>query len=762
MKTAKSLLVLVSFLLITVGKSQDKAIKETGDFLLNAGFVQYNMLYNHEVLQRSEFPILHGIEILKMANSEWKSSLSVAPGKNGKTKIKFELECLEGELRSSKLFFSFNFKNWSDQNYVLLPAAIYAGNRFESRRIRYSPKLLNNKDIGKDVGPIISDVPRLNNRKGPSSVSLRSGDLSMPSFGFYDSNLNRSLVIQFSTQSNFGDNGVDFQESSDRKSARLSISAPVVREGTKYFIADNEMASDDQPFDFKTGDKWSVEFQVDVVDNTDLLGLFKTLFTSRHSFYDYSLPEYSISFSQAFSSLENKFNNQNFVEEFGYYSVGMRENYMQDWQIGWTGGLISTLPLFKLGDDQTKRNVIRNLNWLFPEGLAPSGLFWDAGEKGVIWYGGDQRNFHTKNWHLIRKSGDGLFYLIELLNELKKSGVAIEDKWKKGAISVAMALQEIWKNNEQLGQFVNNETGEIIVGGSTSGGIIPAALILASEYFQNDTFKDSALEIGEYYYQNFVKKGLTYGGPGDALQNPDSESAYALLKSFMMLYEKTNDKKWLDRAEVSAQQFSTWVMNYDYSFPEESLFGRLNKKTTGAVWANTQNKHGSPGICTHSGDALLDLYRETGDARYLYLLQEIVRSIPQYLSHQNNPIPGLPNAWMSERINTTDWLEGIGEIMYGSTWAETALMLTVLEIPGVYVDLENNLPIAFDQVELKSFNIESTGMELEIFNPHTEEIKVSIMVDSQKRKLSRRINDSGKLWKEVYINPNETITVKFY
>ena len=57
---------------------------------------------------------------------------------------------------------------------------------------------------------------------------------------------------------------------------------------------------------------------------------------------------------EAMAVLEKKFNDQNWVKENGYYAIGMRENFLQDWQIGWTGGMISTLPLFSEGNLETK------------------------------------------------------------------------------------------------------------------------------------------------------------------------------------------------------------------------------------------------------------------------------------------------------------------------------------------------------------------------------------------------------------------------
>ncbi len=99
--------------------------------------------------------------------------------------------------------------------------------------------------------------------------------------------------------------------------------------------------------------------------------------------------------------------------EHGYYSVGPRTNFLQDWQIGWTGGMISTYPLLFAGGEQTRRNVLRNFDWLFPDGISPSGFFWDAGANGTEWIGGDIRKPHTGNWHLIRKSGDAVFFIVK-------------------------------------------------------------------------------------------------------------------------------------------------------------------------------------------------------------------------------------------------------------------------------------------------------------------------------------------------------------
>jgi hypothetical protein len=92
-------------------------------------------------------------------------------------------------------------------------------------------------------------------------------------------------------------------------------------------------------------------------------------------------------------------------------------------------------------------------------------------------------------------------------------------------------------------------------------------------------------------------------------------------------------------------------MSYNFEFPETSTYGKLEIEAVGAVFANTQNTHGSPGICTHSGLALFKLYRETGDAFYLDLLTDITHAIPQCLAHPQRKMPGVKDGWINERID---------------------------------------------------------------------------------------------------------------
>ncbi|MGK7396412.1 MAG: hypothetical protein ACNS62_17675 [Candidatus Cyclobacteriaceae bacterium M3_2C_046] len=717
---------------------------------------QYDHQQHNLLIYRQQFPS-EG-DHLKARNSEWQVSTKVQPVTDRKDAKDYTitLRCTAGSIQQASVSVDIEINRWSRQNYVLMPGAVYNGNRYDYRRIRYSPKLLDPRDIGPDQPIILSDVPKLAHDDGFSRIQQRTGDMTTPGIGYHDQANSKGFFLLTDQATGLGDTGISITESRDRQSATISLTAPVMRELYKYRITDNRWPSDDQPVDFSAGDEVTLHFRLYSFEAHQLQDLFDRFAVIRKDVIDNGKRRKIIPFSDCFRVQEQKFNQLNWESKHGYYSVGPRNMFLQDWQIGWTGGMISTYPLLWAGNEQTRQNVIRNFDWLFPDGIAPSGLFWDSGEHGDKWYGGDIRKPHTKNWHLIRKSGDGLFYIVKQLMLMEEMQMEVKESWKNGTKGASDALVKIWQDHGQFGQFVDNPTGEVVVGGSTSGGIIPAALCLAYQYFDRKDYLKTAQQAGEYYYQNFVKKGITNGGPGDAMQNFDSESCYALVESYATLYETTGDNKWLKYGSDVARQFSTWVISYNYQFPPGSLFGKLDMYSLGAVNANTQNKHGAPGICTHSGLGLLKLYRATGDTFYLDLLQDISHNLPQYLSHPDRPIAGANLGWMCERVNTTDWLEGIGEITYLTTWAETSLMLTYIEIPGIYVQTDKNYIKVFDNVDAEIKRKTRNRMVLSVTNPTRMTAKVKLVQENEEQMKQPFGQNALLKAREIILKPGET------
>lgn len=696
---------------------------------IQATLTQYDPQQYNLRQARYEASLQEPIRRMDVPTAQWDVHTQVVPIGTQSLQCRVVFYCRQGQLPDATAGIDIRFAQWKESNYVLMPSVAYNGNRYPWRRLRYSPKLYEIQDIGIDKGIILTDVPKLSENGGFSRIQQRSGDFSTPAVGFYDDERQRSMWMLTEQENNLGDYGISFAETRDRKTATASLISPLVREQFVYKNCDNHFPSWDKPATFRAGDSVVFVFRLSVHHSQRLQDLFDAFAGIRKSMAADTILRPSLTYAASMQTLEHKYNNMNFVREHGYYSVGLRENFLQDWQIGWTGGMITTYPLLFAGADSTVRNVLRNFDWLFPNGISPSGFYWDAGRKGTEWLGGDIRKPHTGNWHLVRKSGDGIWYITRQFMLMEKKGIPVKEAWKNGNKRVCDAFVRLWKTYGQLGQFLNSITGELIVGGSTSGAIVPAGLAVAAKYYGEPAYLQAATEIAQYFYSNYTQKGITCGGPGDAVQNLDSESSAALIESYVTLYEATGDKKWLQMGLEAVRQFATWMVSYNYRFNDTTDFGKARIGVMGSVYANTQNKHTAPGICTGSGVGLLKLYHYTGDAFSLDLLRDMAYHIPQYLAHPLKPLDKLPIGYVSERVNINDWEgpETIGYVLPITTWAETSLMLTTAELPGLLVETSIGKVTAFDNVVARVEKNTPRELVVAITNPTPVAARLRVM-----------------------------------
>lgn len=668
---------------------------------------------------------------------EWEiiSKMSRVQERKDAVDLEVSFRLCKGFSESTNVAMRLNFDKWSTNNYVLMPSAVYNGNRFEVRKIAYPPQLCEESDFGADVPTIITDVPRLNIGGERSRIQLLTGDLATPAVGFADFQSKQGFWLLTEQGTGVGESGITMEEDVENQTCHISISAPGVREDVRYTICDTNYPSEDTGADFVEGDTVKLSLRLFFFECEDAQAFFDYFTEIRKDLTGEVKFSHELPFSSAWEIQETKYNTQNWVEEYGYYSVGTLEGVHQDWQIGWVGGLMATYPMLVEGSSLSIERALRNFDFVFNGGQDESGFFHGCGHKGS-WYG-DHFGDLDKKWHLIRKSSDALYYIIKQFMLIRKMEPtrSIPEKWMDGTRKCADAFVNLWTRYGQFGQFVDTETGEIIIGGSASAGIAPAGLALAYQFFGEQKYLVAAEEAAIYYYDHFVKKGYTTGGPGEILQCPDSESAFGLLESFVVLYEVTGEEHWLAKAVDMANQCFTWCVSYDFEFPKESTFGKLNMHTAGSVYANVQNKHSSPGICTLSGDSLFKLYRYTGNLKYLQLIQELSHNLTQYLSREDRPIhaadgKAMPAGWMNERVEMSDWLEPVGEIFYGSCWCEVSNMLTYVEVPGLYVQTDSGFVAAMDHIDYEMKENTADRLVLSIINPTNYNAKIKVFEET--------------------------------
>ena len=676
----------------------------------------------------------------------------------------------QGALGCASAKIKFSFSDWNPENYVMLPGCAYKANRFPTAPHMYPP-FFTKEEYSKQPKELIADnLLRLNELpNGKSVLYCLSGDMSTPAVCIFDASKKRGMILLFpQKEGNLANTGLCLEENESRDAITISLVFPGVRK-ERYWFSHPRTASPDISHDFLPNEELNCNFKLFDFPCEDIPALLNRFFDVRKS-YSSTTDEYLPQpFSHAFSSIEDRLNLDQWHSN-GYYknSYADENNYYSSCMLGWSGGNVAPYVFTLEGNELSAKRGLENFEHYYKYGQDKSGLLYPAVFNGIPLGDGDREDERQYNLCLTRRLGDALYHSVKTLKIMDDKGIPASTFLKNSVNRFADALCKVWRTEKQFGYRIKIDTAEIIIGGSASGAIIPAALATAYHYFGNKEYLSVALESAEYYFKNFLAKGYTNGGPGEALMAPDSESAFGLLESYVVLYEVTNDKLQLERAKMAASLCASWCTSYDYEFPTNSHFANLRRKTVGSVWANAQNKHAAPGICTLSGNSLFKLYRISGDIRYLQLLQEIARCNPRYLAHNSLPIHGsqkygitneVNDGWMCERINMSDW-EGphtVGEIIGGSTWCRYAMLLTYAEIPGIYLQPDTGLLYCFDLVET---TYDKNTNELKIYNPTDYSTKVNLFLEPSTNLTNPIFEDYIIKFKKITIEPKKTIIIK--
>lgn len=720
------IIALLPFLLVSCNSESNKFLEDKFNVELTAQVQYYN---GNKLANVSQFEFTKKRALLEKSNETWECVQTENISNETSMDLTYSFQLTKGEASAAGVAVNFSFNEWDKDNYIIMPAGAYNGNRFDVIKYTYPP--LFKKDKYKVDMPItITDVPRLNKYNGKSRMDLNTGDLTTPAIGIFFPKTKKGIWILTEQSTELGNSVLTLEENEDRTKAQFRISAPCVRE-QKYGMM-NLYESDETGVDWTEKDKATVKCKIFTFDDINSPAELNNQFlTIRKSFgqtnYVNQLP-----FSKAFELMEKQQNEECWDEKNGFYGFG-GDGWNSTWQLGWVGGCMLTHSLSLIGSPISQERAFLNYNNIINKSQAKSGFYYGCGN-GKAWCSDCFSNPFPDNLLLLRKNADALYYFYKycLAQKTIHPDWKMPIEWKKPLGKFADAFVTLWNRHGQFGQFIDIETGEIKVGGTNSAAIAIGGLALASKFENRPELLQTAKEAARYYYNEFVKKGISCGGPGEILQNNDAESAFATLESFITLYEVTGEKEWLKYSEDAAALCATWVVSYDYKFPAASTFGKLDMRSTGSVWASTQNKHGGPGICTFSGDCLLKLYRSTGNKLYLRLLGDIAHNIMQYISREDRQIHKQKSGWANERVNLSDW-EGkqkVGEIFDGSSnWVQTSVMQTVTEIPGIYVNPAKDELFVFDHV-----NATLEGNQIKITNPTKFDATVKIFIDNEPSK----------------------------
>lgn len=692
---------------------------------------------DHHRLQRLLTPLNGAFKASVKANDDsgsWRKQLQVTgvPGQPEALDIIATFQA-DSEKAAGAAFVSFTFSAWNRENYVMVPAAIYNGNRYRSIGNGYNPPYPEDMYYNPAVPWTISNNPRLADSPHTASlIELQTGNASLPAMCFYAARQRKGFIVLTDQQTVFGNSGLTITENAAQDSCTFTISAPAVRQTAPGF-GDFHQSADTIPL-WGKGQLISIHCRVLVFSANGIPDLSQTFMQVRKTLTGENKPRNLLPFSKVLE-LGTAICSGNWTEvPAGAYFKPENNN---DFQLGWVSGMINTYPMLAIDVERERKRVAAEIDFVISKLQGKSGYCYGGiTDKGQLIAEKMHAGF-TPVQAMVRKNGDALLWLLKHLMLLKAQGHAdlIKASWENAAQNLAQAFVNTWKKNGQFGQYIVPETGRIAVFNSTAGAVAPAGLAAAAAYFNNKEFLQTAEEAAAYYFErDVVKQGLTGGNCGDISQDADSESAFGLLESLWALYASTGNPAWLQKAEVQAALCATWVLAYDEVFPPASTIAKLNSHMAGAVFASIQNKHAAPGICTASGDYLFKLYRATGNSLYADLIRDIQHAHAEAVDMPGHSTTNYGWGTSMERIQPSD-AEGknsIGNyINTRNSWTETSGMLMALELPGIYLRTDTPQLYVFDHVNASIIKQDAKGTALSVTNNTPYDATVSVFKETK-------------------------------
>lgn len=666
---------------------------------------------------------------------------------------------LKGTAQEVAVGVEFPFKEWSAENYVFVPAIVYDGNRFDVKDIGYPPYWYDKKEWRLDMPVTTTVQPTLGKAgSGAGKIELNTANATTPLMAFYAPDRQEGWMVLTTQGSPLGNHGLTIEENGDKTEAQFAITAPAVRQ--KRAAGAGFADSGDQAANWKQGESVTIRFRL-YSFKASKLQVLMTRFSEVRKDLNTSVRRESLPFSEAWKLINNLYQTERWDEKIDLYCLskpGTGTSWNFIWQLGWCGGGQCTLPLMMQGDEEVKARAKRNLDVIFSKSQAESGFFnayGNGNEFAGFGYFKPLENDET----FVRSQGDWLYMAQRQFHEIELSGGTVPSHWKTGLRKQADAFLKVWNTYNQFGQFIHVKTGDICIGSSAAGAIVPAGLALASKTYANKEYLLVAEEAGRKFYKDFVLKGYTTGGPGEILSTPDSESAFGLFEAFMTLYEITENKEWIQYASDLLPICASWTVSYDFSFPSQSEMGKIDARSCGSVWASVANKHSAPGICTWSGDSFLKYFRASGDQRALDLITDIAHGLPQYMSRADQKVGNMSPGGLCERVNMSDWegKEGVGGNIFGScSWVEAAAAMTTVQLPGIYAQPDKGLYAVLDNIKAENISDKKGELKLKLTNPTAFAADVKIFSESSQRARKPIASLTAKEMQIIHLEPNET------
>lgn len=682
--------------------------------------------------------------------------------------IKFRVT--SGVAKSAGIAVAFDFTPWSTDNYVLVPAQLYGGNRFRILPLGYAPYIHDPKERPLDMPVTTTNILHLNPDGSHAKVEMNSGNVATPMLSFFNPKKKRGFILLTEQGTRFGNNGLFVEEDAGPKAAqkRISfvVSAPGVRE--QRYVMCGRADSWDHGADWKAGDELTLKFKLYNFPADDLPAFYAKLFDVRKALTGENSYACVTPYSAAADLILKHHNADKWFQgkKYSYYCnhPGNPNPYYQSGGstiFSFPESPILSFPELIAETPERVRRVCLTMDAVMGA-QSKSGLMYAINCDGEIFGEECGQQAQRRTISMTRRTMDVLYFGLQSLEVIKKRGHGsmIKPAWETGLRACADGLLRVWKEYGQFGQFIDADTLKMDINGSTSGCAAGAGLALASCYFHDVKYLEAAEAAARMYYARDFLRGYAGGGASDILQSPDSEAPWDMLETCMALYEVTENREWVEKAKFAADMLSTWMVSYDYVFPKGSAMQRAGTHAAGSIFASSQNNHSAPGFYILSGDCLLKLFRATGDKRYAEMYKDTAHNVIQYVGAPQNPLRD-ENGYVTERVQLSDWEgQNVGSVSYSDSnmdW-EVLAALTCLENPGIYLHTDDDTFLVLDHVEAKVVKRDATGVTLSVTNPTPYPARVAVFAESAAQAKKPLDHTAYLRWPRIELAAGQTDT----
>jgi len=253
---------------------------------------------------------------LKAGGGLWSCRTSTSPvaGRDNCDEVTITIRLLEGASKGACVGYACDLDNWDPCGYILVPAIVYNGNKFEVFGQGYPPLWRDKSRFRIDMPVTITDQPRLNKDGSPGCIELDTGNAAAPAIGFRSPD-GRGFLLVTLQRCEFGNLGLTIEEDGKNHHLRILVSAPRMRSRVPNMMG---FRQGDSPRDWKPGDTATFRLHLWRFQAPSLQTLFDHFAICRKDL-NVSHPKNEIPFSEAWRLLQEKHNTLNWNEDLGFY-----------------------------------------------------------------------------------------------------------------------------------------------------------------------------------------------------------------------------------------------------------------------------------------------------------------------------------------------------------------------------------------------------------------------------------------------------------